>query len=359
MGDGRRPPRRAEERRATVYYATLVMWIGCHADSQEYARWFGDDIAVRGAAYLVDWSGLPYLRFLLGNVAHGESPLHRARVLATLLRDARGQAGAADQPPEASARIAWLTEAGEQSLTADTVVCAPAGQVGGWTTASADSVPCGPASPRTVVLAPSCNWPRLALNTVTAVVPEVVTGTRVPAEVTTVKPAVPASATVPRAVAMPGTVSCGPAPTMTKSAAIVPWALSPATLTAAPSAMAPRSAPDALSLVAGAVVTVTSWPLAVLMTTSAPLTRSSVPLARCSRAHPLTAVRVVVDDPDPDRWTCTTPDAMPAPTRRTSAAAALPATTMTRRADRDLQHVGDLGKAEPGAENKAQQFPVG
>ena len=33
----------AEERRATVYYATLVMWIGCHADSQEYARWFGDD----------------------------------------------------------------------------------------------------------------------------------------------------------------------------------------------------------------------------------------------------------------------------------------------------------------------------
>jgi len=81
----------AEERRATVYYATLVMWIGCHADSQEYARWFGDDIAVRGAAYLVDWSGLPYLRFLLGNVGHGESPLHRARVLATLLRDARGQ----------------------------------------------------------------------------------------------------------------------------------------------------------------------------------------------------------------------------------------------------------------------------
>lgn len=81
----------AEERRATVYYATLVMWIGCHADSQEYARWFGDDIAVRGAAYLVDWSGLPYLRFLLGNVGHGEPPLHRARVLAALLRDARGQ----------------------------------------------------------------------------------------------------------------------------------------------------------------------------------------------------------------------------------------------------------------------------
>ena len=56
-----------QEQRGTVYYATLVMWIGCHADSQEYARWFGDDIAVRSAAYLVDWSGLPYLRFLVGN----------------------------------------------------------------------------------------------------------------------------------------------------------------------------------------------------------------------------------------------------------------------------------------------------
>ena len=65
---------------ATVYYTTLLMWIGCHADSQEYARWFGDDIAVRREAYLVDWSGLPYLRFLLGNVARGEPLPQRVRV---------------------------------------------------------------------------------------------------------------------------------------------------------------------------------------------------------------------------------------------------------------------------------------
>src|SRR5205807_2641820 len=30
--------------RDCVYYTTLIMWIGCHADSHEYARWFGDDI---------------------------------------------------------------------------------------------------------------------------------------------------------------------------------------------------------------------------------------------------------------------------------------------------------------------------
>jgi HD-GYP domain-containing protein (c-di-GMP phosphodiesterase class II) len=83
----------SQEQRGTVYYTTLLMWIGCHADSQEYARWFGDDIAVREAAYLVDWSGLPYLKFLLGNVARGEPPMHRARVMTELMRDARGQLG--------------------------------------------------------------------------------------------------------------------------------------------------------------------------------------------------------------------------------------------------------------------------
>lgn len=81
----------SREQKATVYYTTLLMWIGCHADSQEYARWFGDDISVRRDAYLVDWSGLPYLRFLLGNIARGEPLGQRVRVMATLMRDARGQ----------------------------------------------------------------------------------------------------------------------------------------------------------------------------------------------------------------------------------------------------------------------------
>ena len=79
------------EQTCTVYYATLLMWIGCHADSQEYARWFGDDIAVRREAYLVDWSGMPYLLFLLGSVAKGEPLPQRLKVMGTLFRDARGQ----------------------------------------------------------------------------------------------------------------------------------------------------------------------------------------------------------------------------------------------------------------------------
>ncbi|MBX7430621.1 HD domain-containing protein [Mycobacterium sp. Y57] len=76
--------------RDCCYYTALIMWIGCHADSHEYARWFGDDIAVRRDSYLVDWSGLPYLRFLLSNAGRGEPLLHRLSLIATLMADARG-----------------------------------------------------------------------------------------------------------------------------------------------------------------------------------------------------------------------------------------------------------------------------
>jgi HD-GYP domain-containing protein (c-di-GMP phosphodiesterase class II) len=76
--------------RDCIYYATLIMWIGCHADSHEYARWFGDDIAVRRDSYLVDWSGLPYFRFLLTKVGYGESVLSRLRTVSTLFVNARG-----------------------------------------------------------------------------------------------------------------------------------------------------------------------------------------------------------------------------------------------------------------------------
>jgi HD-GYP domain-containing protein (c-di-GMP phosphodiesterase class II) len=76
--------------RDCTYYATLIMWIGCHADSHEYAQWFGDDIAVRHDSYLVDWAGLPYQRFLLSNIARGQTLVRRLSVMASLLANARG-----------------------------------------------------------------------------------------------------------------------------------------------------------------------------------------------------------------------------------------------------------------------------
>ncbi len=79
-----------DRERAAVFYVSLLIWIGCFADSHEYSRWFGDDIAVRHDSYQLDWSGLPYLRFLLGNVGRGMPLAKRARIGAALFVDTRG-----------------------------------------------------------------------------------------------------------------------------------------------------------------------------------------------------------------------------------------------------------------------------
>jgi len=76
--------------RDCVYYTTLVMWIGCHADSHEFANWFGDDISVRRDSYHVDWAGLPYYRFLVANIGRGEPITQRLTSIATLFVNARG-----------------------------------------------------------------------------------------------------------------------------------------------------------------------------------------------------------------------------------------------------------------------------
>ncbi len=77
------------EQRATAYYTTLVLWIGCHADSHELSRWFGDDIAFRSEMYHVDWTGLPYLRLLMRSVGRGRPPTARARLAVLLLSNPR------------------------------------------------------------------------------------------------------------------------------------------------------------------------------------------------------------------------------------------------------------------------------
>jgi hypothetical protein len=92
----------------------------------------------------------------------------------------------------------------------------------------------------------------------TSVPPEVVTGTRVPPDVTTVKPAALASDTVPLTGTKPGGVTAlNGGPTVTMTAAIVPPELGPRTMTDAPSLISLSSAPDMFTSVDGAVVTVT------------------------------------------------------------------------------------------------------
>lgn len=79
------------QQRATVYYANLVGWIGCHADSHELAQLFGDDIAFRAATYDVDRAGLPFLRLMTSHVGRGSPGWQRGVRAAAFLLAARTQ----------------------------------------------------------------------------------------------------------------------------------------------------------------------------------------------------------------------------------------------------------------------------
>ena len=73
------------------------------------------------------------------------------------------------------------------------------------------------------MVVPGCSWPGLAWGMTTSVPPEVVTGTRVPPDVTRVNPAVLASDTVPWTGTKPGGFTAlNGGPTVTMAALIVP-----------------------------------------------------------------------------------------------------------------------------------------
>ena len=64
--------------RAVVYYVGLLACVGCYADAHEQARWFGDDIALKGDMYDVDFAGMPMMAFMMRHVAHEDPPAKRA-----------------------------------------------------------------------------------------------------------------------------------------------------------------------------------------------------------------------------------------------------------------------------------------
>src|SRR6478672_4703181 len=43
-----------ETNRQAVYYAALLVNVGCHSDAHEQAQWFGDDIAMKATKYLYE-----------------------------------------------------------------------------------------------------------------------------------------------------------------------------------------------------------------------------------------------------------------------------------------------------------------
>ena len=69
-----------EEDRAAVYYAALLVNVGCHSDAHEQARWFGDDIALKATKYRYEPFSPADVASMLRLLGSGSTPLHRVRV---------------------------------------------------------------------------------------------------------------------------------------------------------------------------------------------------------------------------------------------------------------------------------------
>jgi HD-GYP domain-containing protein (c-di-GMP phosphodiesterase class II) len=68
-----------------VYFVALISWMGCHSNSHEQAKWFGDDIDLRAGVYSIDMTPLTLARFSMGRVGAGSPPMRRARTLAEFM----------------------------------------------------------------------------------------------------------------------------------------------------------------------------------------------------------------------------------------------------------------------------------
>jgi HD-GYP domain-containing protein (c-di-GMP phosphodiesterase class II) len=72
----------AEDDRIATYYTGLLDGVYCHADANEQAMWFGDDIGVKADTYEADTESLRGMLFLLRRLGAGESGLDRMRRIA-------------------------------------------------------------------------------------------------------------------------------------------------------------------------------------------------------------------------------------------------------------------------------------
>ena len=69
-----------EEQRSVVYYTALLTNVGCHTDAHEQAKWFGDDIALKGDKYVHGLHGVRSTLAGLRRLGAGQPVLQRFRV---------------------------------------------------------------------------------------------------------------------------------------------------------------------------------------------------------------------------------------------------------------------------------------
>jgi len=66
--------------RQAVYYAALLVNVGCHTDAYEQARWFGDDLAMKATKYEYEPFSARDIAAMLRLLGSGGTPAHRVRV---------------------------------------------------------------------------------------------------------------------------------------------------------------------------------------------------------------------------------------------------------------------------------------
>ena len=69
-----------EQTRSCIYYAALLVNVGCHTDAHEQAYWFGDDIAMKATKYDAKPFSAADIITMLRMLGAGGTPLHRVRV---------------------------------------------------------------------------------------------------------------------------------------------------------------------------------------------------------------------------------------------------------------------------------------
>ncbi len=69
-----------EAARAGLYHSSLIVWVGCHIDAYEQAKWFGDDLALKGDSRQMDATGTAPLKYMASHLGAGRPLLARARM---------------------------------------------------------------------------------------------------------------------------------------------------------------------------------------------------------------------------------------------------------------------------------------
>jgi len=79
-----------DDARREVFYTSMLAWAGCHVDSWEQARWFGDDHRVKGGVRTVDIGDEhASTAFMARSIGAGLPPAQRRRTLAAFRVDGK------------------------------------------------------------------------------------------------------------------------------------------------------------------------------------------------------------------------------------------------------------------------------